>query len=224
MTPREMAKAVMLVTAFCLMPKGRAYLWSIPTWGVYTGDGFRLARHVLDCYPTIDQLAIPPQIFITGPDNLLLAEHGEEIKASHLSQWLIDQGVPSDAIISDDDPTSQYTHGQAKRLIQAALEYNWHRVALFASGHHMLRAWLTTIAQLNKMGVSPERLLVVPEPGYLLNFDRKNPELKGQPTAWELFTQEAIPRIDKYQDKEPPDVATWDMAMDYLHIHGLDNV
>lgn len=217
----KIARAVMIVTHFCQAPKDAEVLAKMDAWAVYTGDGLRLAEHVLERAREVAEgrrLVVPP-IFITGQDNLLLAEGGTEMKASHLGQWLVEYGVLPSSVICDDDPASQYTHGQARRLIQFANERGWKKIALFSSGHHVLQSWLTTLGQMDQRGAD---LLVIPEPAYGLSFFERNPELAGAKDAWGFFVSDGVPRILKYQTaKQPPDAASWERAVEYLHQHYL---
>lgn len=75
---------------------------------------------------------------------------------------------------------------------------------------------MTVIKQLNISGTDS---LIIPEPSYILSFLGENVELKDNMSAWKLFDEYTLPRIEKYQDKG--DVATWEEADIYLKDHGF---
>ncbi|MCL5006524.1 MAG: hypothetical protein M1153_00025 [Patescibacteria group bacterium] len=189
-------------------------------WAVFTGDGYRLADYVAKRHKEVSSGR--PEIFVIGPDNLLLAERGKETTAAHLGWRIKESGVSSNLIVVDDTPAGSATHGQARVLIEYARRNRWRRIALFCSGHHILRSWLTVVGQLVKQDAQ-DLFLALPEPAYGLSFLQQNDELAGSnTTAWHFFADEGVPRITRYQrDKEPPDVATWESAVAYLRLHNF---
>ncbi|MCE9549369.1 YdcF family protein [Candidatus Nomurabacteria bacterium] len=208
------------VVAFCLMPKASDTLAKADAWVLYTGDGWKLVdglRRSWEELQASETRRVMPDIFITGPDNLMLPEDiGEHLNASHFAEQLIQTGViPREKMFVNATQASLNTHRQAQTLIAMAEKHPWAKVALFTSGYHSVRAWLTTITRIP----DDMSLLVIPAPQYGLRFDEPNEELAGQPSAWQLFNNNMLARIAEYQEKGF--CASWEEADEYLRLHGF---
>lgn len=211
---------IVRVTAFCLFPKDDKTLGGMDAWVLYTGDGYRLPGHLLKRWFEVcghGGRSIP--VFITGPDNTMLAEGGPyslRTNADDFGAYLIEQGMPSGVILTDSS-REPGTHNQAISLVAAVEKHGWRRVALFTSGFHSLRALLTTLVRIPRK--MREELLIIPEPSYALDFITPNPELEGGFSAWDLVSQNMLSRLRNYQ--EQGFCASFADADSYLERHGL---
>lgn len=207
---------VSLVTGFCDAHKDIGTLREADAWAIFTGTGYRLPEYVLGRRRVADS---HQPILIIGPDNLLLAKNGKETTAAHFKQWFVDQGV-KEAEISAIDDIGMYTPSQAKELLKIARSNGLGKIVLFTPWFHMLRAWLTVLGQMAILGYNPAEFQIIPEPADTLFFQEPNLELTDRKSAWFLRWLDELPRIQKYQtEKDPPDVAKWSTAVDYLLLH-----
>ncbi|MEX2054202.1 MAG: ElyC/SanA/YdcF family protein [Candidatus Colwellbacteria bacterium] len=212
-----MIEEVTRILAFCFTPKGEAVLRDVDVWVLYTGDGWQLPAALVEKWLSLfsgQKKKMP--IFVTGPDNLLLAnEEEKDTDAEDFAIWMHTQGIPRECIFADSRPETKHTHGQAISLIDRAAAAGWKSVALFTSWYHAPRAFLTTVVRI------PEdmELLVIPEPTHRLSFAQDNPELEGAPSAWELLNRDMLSRLRKYQ--EAGYCATFEDADAYLRRYGF---
>ena len=80
----SIVERIVRVMAFCLMPKSEEVLRRANAWVIYTGDGLKLPDTLRALYGKLFMYqkgtygdlrwASSPPIFITGPDNPMLAE------------------------------------------------------------------------------------------------------------------------------------------------------
>ncbi len=92
-------------------------------------------------------------ILITGNNDLIgHSERHEEndVHLSELERWLIERGVPKDAIAIDDQ--SMNTIDQAINVLKLAKGEGWSTLLVVTSPFHVLRAYLTFIRQAHEQG------------------------------------------------------------------------
>ena len=209
--------AVMRVMAFCMMPKED--MISLCSLVAFFTDG----RQTNCMVSMAKRLADERRILIAGSDNLIERDLPLRTASDFRDEMLVDTGISRSQVFVDD--TAIYTNGQAAsllRFVRASRQNgrgNMDIIALCVGGHHIVRAWLTVVAALEREEM--KELCVFPFPDYTFLFGSENPALltdrtRSSPTGWQYFQEEALPRIVQYQGKEPLDVAPWDMAARYI--------
>ncbi|MDP3880942.1 MAG: hypothetical protein Q8Q32_02070 [bacterium] len=218
--------------AFAMMPKEDALVAQCDLWCLFTGDGPDLVtkgivgREIPDMHRK--------NIFITGADNLCV-EHGTQHSSDFRDIFL--EKKECDAFAAElvcVDDTAQYTHGQADSLLRYLLACMrnksgvFSKVALFTSGHHILRSWLACIARLNAAIEAEEdasargmlsKVCILPVPSYHIPFGTPPEDMVEEDwNGWVLFSREGLPRILNYQEKFPQNMASWEMADEHMRL------
>lgn len=167
------------------------------------GDRLDRGRQVWELY----QQGFAPLIFVTGNNKLigLGPRPGEnDMPINEIQTWLRKQGVPSAAIIVDDQALN--TWEQAVNTIRLALENDWQRLLLVTSPYHQARAFLTF---LKAMRAGDWNGKIINQPAAYLAWD-KQPGGRDQ-QANELLADE-LDKITRYKDH----VASWADGLNHL--------
>jgi hypothetical protein len=125
-----------------------------------------------------------------------------------MKKTFLDAGIPEEKIVLEDQ--SKHTKQQAENVLRIAQERGWTKIILVASPYHQIRAFLTFLAELQKIGLA-DRIKMMNAPADVSWFR----EVSGRGReAVDLFTQEESPRIQEYQEKG--DVAQVEEGIAYL--------